>query len=466
MTSFKDEQNIWVNNIFDKYYLDSWRLNYVQNIPEEKTRSLELFIRGECNLKCKYCYVHKYRDILYPEEIDDFNNALTNTKKIMDWLVQEKLLPSRIEIFGGEAISWQQYEKFFDILQGFFDTLTPDQRKRVVLIAPINVIFLANPKYFALFVDIQKKFYKNGIQFWYSLSLDGKYIDPAARPAVNPNFSYSDAFYELVTKFCRACVLPPQFHPMISKENIKDWKKNFLWYISFIKKTYNLKTAKEAFSYLYLLEVRNAEWSVEERKELENLYTFLIRYTLKKLGGEIDIFKTKILNLFSLFGMTNRGLTCSLQTTLMVRVGDLTTAPCHRLFYPDFLSTQLTFEKNKPFNSLTPYAHLSALMINYRNLAPCSTCEISSLCSGPCLGANYEATRDMFVVPSNVCDMEKSKIYGIVKGLEQSGKLNEIIYILESHVENRNDDYAIYMRTKVRQLKYIREIILKEKQNG
>lgn len=461
---FKQEENIWSNDFLNRTYLDQWKKNFTD--PDYKThQSLEFHIRGLCNLKCKYCYLHNYRDQIFPKQIDDMNKSIENIEKILNWVRIEKLLPKSFEIFGGEAVSYKQYEKIFDLIYNFVKELNPWQKRKLSISIPVNVIFLKNKHYYDLFINAQRRFVEIGSGIFYSISMDGKYCDPYSRPAVNPDFKYTDEFYDIIQNFARDCIIKPGFHPMVAKENIKYWKKNFLWYLDYIKETYNLRDRIEATKHLYLLEVRNFDWADEDIHNLNSFIRFAINLLIKELKYDKEKFFDlyvygKELNFFSLFGLNSKGISCSLQNLLAIRTPDLSVAPCHRLFYDDFISFKIDVKEDGrfEFKSENPHAHFASHAMNYRNISPCVSCEVNTLCEGPCLGSNYEATKDMFIVPDNVCQMEKNKVYTIIKTFDKIGILDKFINWHENNIRRRSDDYAIYIRSKLRQVRFLRSL--------
>ena len=459
--TYKDEQNKLFNTFLDEFYIDSWRENYRGEFNKDGDiilTNIELNIRGKCNLNCKYCYMQRYMDTLYPASIDNIGVSLDNVDKVFDWLRVEKLLPKGIDLFGGEAISCSEYQRLFNSIYSFVSELTEKQRADFSVCLPANVIFLEDKAYYDMLIDTQKRFIDIGIPIHYSLSLDGKYCDPHSRPAYNPKFRYSDSFYDTVIQFSRECALRPHFHPMIARENIKYWKENFLWYVDFIRKAYQC-SIQDSLKYLYLLEVRNWDWTDDEIKEFSLFLEFLIEYLYEQLGSDSfykEVIKGTTLNILHFYGMNRRGLTCGLQTNLTIRTGDLTTAPCHRLFYDIYTSSTIEVQPDKSFKfkSKNPYGHIMSCATNYRNIVPCSTCEINTLCNGPCLGSNYEANKDMFVVPEVVCKLEKAKIFTIMAKLKEKGLLPKVIADLKRE-GLRNSDYSYFMNHKYRQVNFI-----------
>ena len=463
--TFHQEEEQWYHQFLNIHYLASWKKNYKTG-KEENIPSLEFTLSRKCNLKCTYCYYTRHGKELYPDPIDRVDPSIANCEKILEYLTREKLAPSRIEIFGGEAVSRDQYKKLFDILYSYVLALPTRLKKRTStsfsIVFPLNVIFLEDREYYDLLIQEQKKFLEQNVVISYSISFDGKYCDPISRPAHSSTFEYSDAFYSLVSRFCKDLAIPAGFHPMISRDNVKYWKNNIDWFFDYIKDTYSV-TSKDVNRFLYLLEVRNEDWSLENVKDF---YDFIV-YIIDKIFEDPDIcnkdpdklleqIKTRLFNLSSgIFAYIPRGLTCSLQTCLYVRTGDLSIIPCHRLSYPSFIAGKFEVQEEKLTGRVItefPYMHLASVNTNFQTHADCSSCEIRSLCPGPCLGANYEATKDPFIASPAMCRMEKAKVFAILESCKKYGILDTLISHLKEYSTGTFNEYRRFMLSKSMQV--------------
>ena len=56
---YKSEESVLFNSILNRLYFND----------ENDKFSLELMVNGKCDLKCKYCYINKFGDKLFPNEI-------------------------------------------------------------------------------------------------------------------------------------------------------------------------------------------------------------------------------------------------------------------------------------------------------------------------------------------------------------------------------------------------------------
>lgn len=463
---FHEEEEQWYANFLNIQYYDLWKKNHISSI--DNVPSIEFTLSRKCNLKCTYCYYTRHGKELYPDNIDKVNPSIDNCEKILNYLTREKMTPMSIEIFGGEAVSAKQYLRLFDLLYEYSKKLPPhlrdmDNKGAFFILFPLNVIFLEDQEYFDLLVNQQHRFLEIGIKVLYSISFDGKYCDPISRPAYDSSFKYDDAFYARVAEFCRTVPLLVGFHPMISQDNIKYWKENLDWFIDYIKSTYSLNS-RDAMKFLYLLEVRNEDWSQESIEYLSEFLFYLVGrvYSDPEICNKdrdvlySDLIEGHMVNLAgNIAGYIPRGLTCSLQTAMYVRTGDLTIIPCHRLSYEPFLAGKFEVSKDGEMTGRVitefPYMHLAAVTNNFHNHPVCAKCEIRSFCPGPCLGANYEATKDPFIESPAMCRMEKTKTITILHILNKYGILSK----LRKTVRDGSDgpsDYNGFMLSKYTQL--------------
>ena len=124
-----------------------------------------------------------------------------------------------------------------------------------------------------------------------------------------------------------------------------------------------------------------------------------------------------------------RGMGCSLQSMIYLRLADLMLAPCHRQMYDPFLIGQLKVENGK---IVGVQARNAAILIaevssGFRNFPYCETCTIKWVCSGGCLGAQLETTGDQFTPIPAVCHLEHEKIASMARAYERIGILPDIL---------------------------------------
>ena len=115
-----------------------------------------------------------------------------------------------------------------------------------------------------------------------------------------------------------------------------------------------------------------------------------------------------------------RGLGCSIQSTLHLRLGDLAIVPCHRLSYTPFITGHLEVENHQivgvKANNVELYLTIESL--DGKNMPFCETCLIRSLCSLCCLGSNFETTGDLFSPIPSVCQLEHHRVKSEVAALQ------------------------------------------------
>ncbi|MBQ1181563.1 MAG: hypothetical protein IIX63_05565, partial [Treponema sp.] len=64
--TYQEENDILLNKTYEEYFYNNWKKE------NEDSKSLELIFSPYCNLKCRYCYLHKYYDKQFP--IETFSN--------------------------------------------------------------------------------------------------------------------------------------------------------------------------------------------------------------------------------------------------------------------------------------------------------------------------------------------------------------------------------------------------------
>jgi hypothetical protein len=101
---------------------------------------------------------------------------------------------------------------------------------------------------------------------------------------------------------------------MIYSKGIHEWKKNFLW---FQEKMAERNIPWEA---IYLLQVRNQEWTQEEVWGLQDFLRFLFDFAWEKVGEDPQnlhdfLFRGTGFNILTQpISRIGRGLTCGIQS--------------------------------------------------------------------------------------------------------------------------------------------------------
>jgi radical SAM protein with 4Fe4S-binding SPASM domain len=192
------------------------------------------------------------------------------------------------------------------------------------------------------------------------------------------------------------------------------------------------------FNNLYLLEVRDPNWTVKQCEDFEQFIKFLVHWCWDACGHNLDkmiefIFKGKGFNFLS-NGVTTvgRGIGCSIQTALMLRLGDLKFSPCHRTSY-DFMNGGEFKVKDGKIDGITainPSLFFTINAFNISSVPMCNTCPISQFCSGGCLGSQYETTGDPFSPIPTVCRMNFYKLRALFSTYKEIGIMPKILNIL------------------------------------
>jgi len=392
-------QSVLQGTFFNAYKTDNEDLAYLN------FKSLEMIISPICNLNCNYCYITQYGDKLYPKEIRDNNQILKNIDILLDWIVKNNYKP-KIDVFSGELFA---LPIGFKVLEKINNKLSD-----VTIVIPTNFTFILDKT--EQVKDIIQKYKDKGNKLFLSASIDGKYCEDN-RPA-RTNIVRDDDYYDKVFEFCKEQKFA--FHPMIYANRIEYWKDNFEWFISMFE--------KHGFNGypLYLLEVRNEEWTEEQMKIFKDFVYWLTDWCIK---NRRDLFKQGFNILSSILSTIGRGIGCGLQSALYVRMGDLAIVPCHRTSYEGLNYGKFKVEKDEIVGMESDNVEnmIATYSFDADNLPVCECCMIKHLCSHGCMGCQFETVGDMFVPNPNVCKLEHAKIIGFVKALIDNKKYEEII---------------------------------------
>ena len=402
----------------EKTFFYCWRNSTREKIALENFTGMEMSIGYECSTKCKYCYYNRYGKELHQNKPVKAEDILSNTEKLMNFIVKNNMLIN-LDVFSGDPFSLPYIWEFLDILIKHFEKLSIDKRSEYIAV-PTNMSIVRDEIKLNKLKEYRGKFKEIGIDLGISASIDGPFMDNYNRPFKNGD-KYNKEFYDKVLS--NAKDLDCGFHPMIYSNNIEYWIENFLWF-------YYLTNG------LYLLEVRNAEWSKEQCLQLFYFLKFVMHFIFNQSGKDIEKFKKKMEKsrgfniLFSPFTTIGRGLGCSLQSTLNFQMNDLTIIPCHRTSYEQMATGKFIPNEDGSYDFLAENVefYLAEEATQIQRTSPCISCNINTMCSGGCLGSNFESSGEAFVHHPNVCRMEHYKVAAIVKAAEEIGLLN-----LEEH---------------------------------
>ena len=136
MKTFQKENNALINSFLGHTFFKGWTKGL------ENFDKMEFYAGTHCNLKCKYCYLAKYGEKLYPKEIQNPDTILNNLRMLLDWLIENGYHPET-ELFSGEPFS---QEFGFKCLELFLDKFKLKKNKPPRIIVPTNYTFLLSSR--------------------------------------------------------------------------------------------------------------------------------------------------------------------------------------------------------------------------------------------------------------------------------------------------------------------------------
>jgi len=362
----------------------------------------------------------RFGDKLYPFKVPD-TKIVENAKMLIDWLIENKATPN-IDVFSGEATIRPMFYEIVDyIIERYYEAGVKGRR----IIVPSNYSFLLSDKLTRKMEELIIKSRKLGVPLILSASVDGKYMEHNRPFRGNVRRDpRDDKFYDKMFRFNAKWGFG--FHPMVYSEGIELWKKNFLWFIENMRK-YNIP-----YNRLFLLEVRNVEWTKEQVKKFGEFVEWLTEWTFYNIAkGDPKKYVRFVredggFNLLrSVFSYTHKGITCSIQMMMYVRVGDLAIVPCHRTSYDIFKVGRFIVDEEKKkivgIEAYNPEIYLAVLAGHADTYPYCVECPIKAVCTHGCLGSQYEVTGDLFTPIPTVCGLEMTKIIYGVKALLKLG---------------------------------------------
>jgi len=375
----------------------------------ENFNNVEFYLGARCNQRCSYCYLVRYGKELYPTEIEKKDLLLHNLGLLCDWMI-ENGYSWNIDYFAGE-----DYSVMFPALELILNKFGGAKKRPKRIVIPTNYSFLSNKKLTSRMESLLRRLREVGIPILLSASFDGKYGDCARKKR-------DDKFYDACFRFNKRWGFG--FHPMIAPQNVEHWKENWLWFQE------NFSRFGLPFNNIYLLEVRNVEWSKVKIRQFGEFIEFLIEWTFNyACSRDADllldlIFRRRGYNILSnTLSTVGRGLGCSFQSCLYIRVGDLSIVPCHRTSYKPFILGKFKVEKGKivGIEAKNPELFIGGITFDFKNQPQCEACLIKHLCSGGCLGSQFETTGDMFSPIPTVCQLEHQKVVSMIKAYKKVG---------------------------------------------
>jgi len=422
------EEYVKENSELFEYFLDqsffkTWSADVEHEDYNANYDNLELMVNHKCELKCTYCYMDKYHESYFPKGSQVPATLLKNTDILIDWLVDNNYKPS-IEMFAGDSVGDPTCRKIIHKLQ---DAALAGRSPSKGLILPTNMGWILDDHKIKDVEELLQKSEFSGLPMFISMSVDGKYMEEN-RSFKSKNRGWTDEAYAKLFEFM---VRYPQSgpHPMVYGNNIEKAKDSFLWWQENYEK-YGLD-----WSRIYFLEVRNPEWTLDQTKEYAEFIKFMVRWSYDKVGRD----KGRLVNFlterhgFNILGnpftQTGRGMPCSIQACLTLRLGDMMVIPCHRTAYKHMETASMVVEdgKIKGFDAKNIELWFSIQAITSEVYPYCEMCSIKHMCKGGCLGAQYEATGNLYAPIPTVCRLYHAKIVALIEVLTE---LDVFDYIL------------------------------------
>lgn len=425
MPGFEEENDALIQSFLEHTFFRGWR----ENVPN--WNRIELYMDQTCNLDCAYCYLAKYGDQLYPPQLRNPKAIVRNAGLLIDWLVENGFAPN-IDIFSGEPTI---HPEFYEIVRMINEKYKNADKRPPAIVVPTNYSFLMSEH---LTKKVEDLIRESEIPIFLSASVDGKYMEQnrpfKTHPELDPR---GDKFYQKLFEFNKKYGFG--FHPMIYADYIDKWKLNFLWFQE------NFKDYRIPFWSIYLLEVRNPEWRPWQLREFGKFLKFLVYYTYYDIleGSKRKfvnfIYNLRGYNILNIFSTVGRGLGCSIQSMLYVRLGDLSIVPCHRTSYDQFILAKFVVENGKitGIKALNPELFITIFTLDSKNFPYCETCPIKHVCSHGCLGAQYEFTGDLFTPFPTLCQLELTKVTSIVQAMKEVGVYKDLYY--RAHPDIQSD---------------------------
>lgn len=405
-----------VKSMLNRTFFDAWK---DQKYKEDEYKygnyaTIEVQLNAICDLQCKYCYYTNHREELYPAKLAKPDLVLKNLDILLDWLSENNYYP-KFDLFSGEPFS---QPIGFKALERIIDWHIEEGVDGEIVI-PTNFNFLFSEEKIEEVERLIIKGAEKNVRTFLSASVDGKYCDDN-RPFRDVSKSRTDEYYDKLFAFAKKWCFA--FHPMIYSENIEKWKDNFLWFQG------NFEKHDIPWTSIYLLEVRNVEWNVTQVKEFYKFMRFLVRWVYHKSNVKPEdfpkfVFERKMMNLFNMFSVGGRGIGCSIQSGMEIRLGDLTTNLCHRSSYDGLNLFKFVVESGKiiDIEALNYNMMVAMYSADVNNFPWCENCAIRDLCTGQCLGAMYEVNKDPFIPIPTVCLLEHAKVAAMLDELWDLG---------------------------------------------
>lgn len=389
--------------------------------------NLELYVTAACNQNCEYCYLVRHEE-LYPREAMKPEIIKKNMRIFLDWCLKEGFSFHQVDLFSGEIWHGPFGREILDILLSY---IRQGLKVEAVMI-PTNASFVLSDRAVAEMANRIEDYERAGCRLQLSGSIDGGLSDGVTRKGNDSRLTEeknSEDFYDRFFSFWQKHGF--LFHPMVSAENVKYWKENFLWWDEKCR-----EYGYDAFRDVMMLEVRNPGWTEENLEDYKSFLDFLVDKFLKeRCSGDVEklanhLFLTDIFNPGG-SGYVNFGLTkadsfqgCTVSDMLTVRLGDLAIPPCHRTACDGLLYGRFKVEGGKivGVEEHNPQIASRILLQDSILCSPgCDCCPYNSFCLRGCYGSQQETEKDPFMPIESVCRLFKGKIDFLIDKFDALG---------------------------------------------
>jgi len=435
MKTHQDEQKELLWTYLENTHFKDWKTPRFEGDLDHSHKlydNLEFQLKPRCNLNCTYCYYNDrsgHGKELHPSELADTKTLLKNAEIMFNFLSKNNYYPAVFELFGGEIFLQPSTFKIFDMVFDFYKNTD----KKPDIVVPTNFGWIRSNTITEKVVNIGKRAKEAGIHFGLSASFDGKYMDHVNRPYINTldqHDYYTDEFYDKIFEYSKqyGC----GFHPMIHYDNIENAFKNFMWFQE------KFEEFGINWNNIYLLEVRNKGWTKKTVNLYIDFYKKVLEFAYNKLNRNPETFilgfvfggygdkascNVSRMNMFNNIGKIGRGIGCSLQTTMQLRLSDLAATPCHRQSYDSFNGFKFIHDGENiiDIEPKNVEYYIGTMTTDHTNWPYCVSCGIKEICLGGCMGAQYEATGDPFLPDPSVCLLEFGKVKAQIEFLSEHG---------------------------------------------
>ena len=269
-----------LETILEKRFFAPWREG-----PSDDPASLwadsnlELYVTAACNQNCEYCYLVRHEE-LYPQEAMDPETIKKNLRLFLNWCLEQGFSFPQVDLFSGEiwhsSFGWE----ILDILLSYIQRGLGMESVMI----PTNASFVLSDRAAVEMANRIEDYKKAGCRLQLSGSIDGGLSDGITRKGNEEGLTVEknrDPFYDRFFSFWRQFGF--LFHPMVSAENVKHWKENFLWW-----EDWCARYGYDAFRDVMMLEVRNDGWTEENIEDYKKFLDFLVdEFLAKRCGGDV-----------------------------------------------------------------------------------------------------------------------------------------------------------------------------------